>query len=257
MRFISFLLATCLALLPSFVLGERNAFTAPLLNDLVTAGQTFQIRWINLDGGIINLVLRRGNPANLQTIGAIATGISNNGVFNWNVPSDLTPGNDYAIEIQFGAARNYTPLFTIISGPYPVPYPSSRISGSTPTSSGTSTSFIEKVTSGEALTASYPDPTATITSMDTETMLDISETLIYPSPTTQVSATSTNEYSTLTLVYGSTLATVINGSATTYITNSTLTTSTLVTPTGNMASGIQFSFAGPVFLFAAAILVLA
>lgn len=76
MRLTSLLSALVLSLGPLGSLAEtykNNAFVAPLGGDIVTAGKVFNIKWINLDGGIINLVLVRGDPNNLSTVGAIAS----------------------------------------------------------------------------------------------------------------------------------------------------------------------------------------
>ncbi|EWC47289.1 hypothetical protein DRE_03408 [Drechslerella stenobrocha 248] len=239
MLFKTFLLSTCLALLSSFAHAEytKNAFTAPLSGDIVTAGKPFQVRWIDLDGGLINLVLVRGNPNSLQTVGAIAAGIPNTGAFNWNVPASLTAGSDYAVEIQSGAERNYTPLFRVVDDPvgnYPLP-----------TGSAPRTYLVEKTTdAGAVLTESYPiDATSTESSIVTSTT-----TLIFPSRTQDSTSSSskiitldvTNTYSVSTVTYPTTLATVIDGSSTSYAANATTTTSSLVTPTqGNQANHLH------------------
>ncbi|KAF3923048.1 hypothetical protein ABW20_dc0104897 [Dactylellina cionopaga] len=239
MRFITFLLTVLLALGPSFTLAEyyNNAFTAPLAGDIVTAGKFFQVRWINLNGGIVNLVLARGDPANLKTIGAIAAGIPNSGVFNWLVPAALEPGDDYAVAIQSGTEKNYTPMFKIIAAPVPVPAP---VQTNPAASADPHTSLVEKTTdAGPILTESYPiDPT----SVQTETAIVTSDTsLIFPIPTEGLASTSntgkiitldaSRTYSLTTVTYATTLATVVNGSSTTYTSNGTMTTSSLVTPT--------------------------
>ncbi|EPS45900.1 hypothetical protein H072_95 [Dactylellina haptotyla CBS 200.50] len=246
MRFLTFLLAAVLALTPSFVLAEfnENAFTAPLAGDIVTVGKPFQVRWINIDGGIINLVLVRGDPANVKTISAIAAGIPNTGVFNWNVPEALEPRDDYAIEIQAGVTRNYTPLFKVIADPGPNPDSTDSGTYSPPSD------LVEKTTdSGAVLTESYPiDPTT----VQTETAIVTSDTtLIFPVPTsdeTEATAATTtsgkiitldasNTYSITTITYPTTLETMINGSSTTYVGNGTMTTSSLISPTSGNDAG--------------------
>ncbi|KAL1722849.1 hypothetical protein EV715DRAFT_286894 [Schizophyllum commune] len=94
------------ALLPR---SPFNVFVAPLENDLVVAGQSFNFRWINLDGDRVNLVLVQGDP-----IGFLAEGISNAGQYTTVVPN-LPAGRDYAIELQSGAEKSYTPFFTIVN----------------------------------------------------------------------------------------------------------------------------------------------
>ncbi|KAF3921212.1 hypothetical protein ABW21_db0204118 [Orbilia brochopaga] len=261
MRIISFLVAGALAVLPSIaqVLAEynMNAFTAPLGGDLVSAGSNFQVRWINIDGGIINLVLVRGKPSNLQTVGAIAAGITNTGEFNWAVPSNTAPGNDYSIEIQSGAERNYTPLFTVIAAG--APKPAGVITGSQVTGGGYIT-LVEKTTdAGSILTESYPiDATAT-----TSEIVE-SSTLIFPSPTETETPLGTNKlitldasgtYSMSTLTYPTTMATVISGTTTSYVSNATMTTSSLVVPTeGNFANNLHVGGSASLFMVVAGLL---
>ncbi|KAI4521659.1 hypothetical protein K525DRAFT_200705 [Schizophyllum commune Loenen D] len=105
--------------------GLFNVFVAPLQNDLVAAGQSFNFRWINLDGGRINLVLVKGTPDDLETgkresmhssrMGVLAEAVPNKGSYMTVVPMSIPAGNDYAIELQWGAERSYTPLFTILN----------------------------------------------------------------------------------------------------------------------------------------------
>ncbi|KAL1689383.1 hypothetical protein GGG16DRAFT_126492 [Schizophyllum commune] len=95
--------------------GLFNVFVAPLQNDLVVAGQSFNFRWINLDGGRINLVLVKGTPDDLETVGVLAEAVPNKGSYMTVVPMSIPAGNDYAIELQWGAERSYTPLFTILN----------------------------------------------------------------------------------------------------------------------------------------------
>ncbi|KAL1736454.1 hypothetical protein EV714DRAFT_232548 [Schizophyllum commune] len=92
-----------------------NVFVAPLEGDIVVAGEPFDFRWANLDGDRINLVLVKGNLDDLETVGALAEGISNAGSYTTAVPQSIPAGNDYAIELQWGAERTYTPHFTIVN----------------------------------------------------------------------------------------------------------------------------------------------
>lgn len=94
-----------------------NSFTAPLNNTVVEAGSNFVVRWQDTDGvDQINLLLRQGDPNNLNTVLTIASGISNRGAVQWSVPSTIPSGSDYAIEIQDTSDVknvNYSPFFTI------------------------------------------------------------------------------------------------------------------------------------------------
>ncbi|KAK6523679.1 hypothetical protein TWF281_001654 [Arthrobotrys megalospora] len=255
MNFVTLLLTLLFALVPSFVLAEydSNAFTAPLAGDLVTAGIPFQIRWINLDGGIVNLVLVRGTPNSLKTVGALAAGIPNVGVFNWNVPSNLEAGTDYAIEIQSGAEKNFTPMFTVINpGPGAVSASGSTLVVKPPTI------LVEKTTdSGPVLTESYPIDPASVQAV--QTLIVSSETtLIFPTPTEKstkdpedllppapptskysytggkiitLDPSPSPRYSQTTVTFEKVVPTTINGTSTAYTTNGTRTTSTWMTPT--------------------------
>ncbi|KAJ6258542.1 hypothetical protein Dda_6586 [Drechslerella dactyloides] len=242
MRFTSFLLTACAAILPAFGQAQynRNAFTAPLGGDLVTAGLPFQVRWINIDGGIINLVLVRGSPNDLKTVNTIAAGISNTGEFIWNVPYTINAGQDYSIEIQSGAERNYTPLFSVINPYGPAggnaPQITSTRAASTAPYTGPPTNLVEKTTdAGQILTESYPDDDAT----RTQTEIVESSTLIYPSPTAEsttsgskiITLDASATYSMSTITYPTTMATIVDGSTTSIIGNATTTTSSLITPT--------------------------
>ncbi|KAK6339650.1 hypothetical protein TWF718_009045 [Orbilia javanica] len=254
MNLITLLLTFLFALVnPSFVLAiyESNMFTAPLAGDLVTAGSGFQVRWINLDGGIVNLVLVRGTPNNLKTIGALAAGIPNTGVFNWNVPSSLEAGTDYAIEIQSGAEKSFTPMFTVVS-PGPGTFTSTTFSRAiTPPAvlAGKTTE------AGEVLTESYtPVP---IQAVQPETIMATSETtIIFPTPADEDLPPETNQpippppkhsytggkiitldptpkprYTSTTVTYERIIPTTWNGSLTSFTINRTRTTSTWITPT--------------------------
>ncbi|KAK6513889.1 hypothetical protein TWF506_008320 [Arthrobotrys conoides] len=242
---------------PAFVLAnyESNTFTAPLAGDIVTAGSAFQVRWINLDGGIVNLVLVRGTPNSLKTIGALAAGIPNVGVFNWNVPANLDAGTDYSIEIQSGAEKNFTPLFTIINpGPGLTSTTFSRIVLP-------ATIFAEKTTEGgPVLTESYPispSSSATHASPPYQTVIASSSTIIvFPTPADEdlppepkqpipqspkytytggkiitLDPTPKPRYSSTTVTYERIIPTTFNGTATSFTINRTRTTSTWITPT--------------------------
>ncbi|KAK6531722.1 hypothetical protein TWF694_002897 [Orbilia ellipsospora] len=243
MRFITFLLATLMALTPSFVLAESNynSLTAPLAGDIITAGKPFQVRWINPDGAIVNVVLLRGDYSSPKTIGALAVGISNVGVFNWNVQDALEPGTDYLIEIQSGVEKTFTPHFTVVSNPV--------VSSSTSEVYSLPTNLVEKTDttdSGSVLTESYPIDATTV---ETETAIVTSDTsLIFPAPTEDLTSSTTgkiitldatNTYSVTTVTYSTTKETVINGSSTTWVGNGTRTTSSLINPTsGNYGNPV-------------------
>ncbi|KAK6498850.1 hypothetical protein TWF481_011422 [Arthrobotrys musiformis] len=268
---------------PSFVFAnhESNTFTAPLAGDLVTAGFPFQVRWINLDGGIVNLILVRGTPNSLRTIGALAAGIPNTGVFNWNVPYNLETGTDYAIEIQYGAEKNFTPMFTVVS-----PGPGTLTTSTRPKGPVTPpTVLVEKTTqTGAVLTESYPiypaspQPAYPVSAQAAQTSLQTiiatsATTLVFPTPAEEdlppekpkavpevtppsfsggkiitLDPTPKPQYSSTTVTYPWTISTSLNGSMPAYTFNRTRTTSTWITPTAgsisnNISAGIPICLA--------------
>lgn len=95
------------------VFSAPNAFTSPLNDFSIHAGQTMEINWIETSGEIVSLRLLTGAPENLQAVTPIATGIENTGSTVWKVPDAVPPGK-YSMEITANnGAINYSPMFTI------------------------------------------------------------------------------------------------------------------------------------------------
>ncbi|CAN6640768.1 hypothetical protein TRVA0_018S01332 [Trichomonascus vanleenenianus] len=111
------LIALTAASLVSSALANVNAFIAPGPTDVLTAGQPFVVKWNNTDGGNqVNLLLKKGDSNNLDTVLTIAKNIDNGGAVRWAVPANLPTGDDYALEIQESddpEAVNYTNQFRI------------------------------------------------------------------------------------------------------------------------------------------------
>lgn len=175
----------------------------------------------------------------------MAAGIPNTGDYIWNVPEDTNPGNDYAIEIQAGAAKNFTPRFTIVQSPDPTPteasYPATTTTTTTSTSAtGSATTFVEKTDSASAPKTDEVDTTTLVTSniVLTTDVVDSEVSLTYPTPTE--STNPTESYGTLTLIYATTLVSSVNGSSTTWVGNQTRTTTNVASPTdGSLASSLR------------------
>ncbi|KAI5212540.1 hypothetical protein AUEXF2481DRAFT_5623 [Aureobasidium subglaciale EXF-2481] len=111
---------TLVALLASPLLAfaaSENKFTNSDYNG-ITAGQTFNIKWDPTTSGTVSLILRSGASNNLTPGVYVAQGISNSGSYSWSVPSDITRGSDYALEIVDDSNTsnvNYTPQFVVDS----------------------------------------------------------------------------------------------------------------------------------------------
>ncbi|EPS42577.1 hypothetical protein H072_3442 [Dactylellina haptotyla CBS 200.50] len=94
---------------------NANAITAPLAGDLITAGETYTIKWTNVEGSIITLNLVDGPANQVKPVTQIVTGAPNNGVFTWTVPDDLPTSTTYAIRISYNNNPkdwNYSDRFT-------------------------------------------------------------------------------------------------------------------------------------------------
>ncbi|KAF3923673.1 hypothetical protein ABW20_dc0100027 [Dactylellina cionopaga] len=82
--------------------NSKNQITRPFLGQTITAGQAFDIVWQNLVGDVVTLYLVEGPPST-ETVSTIANEINNTGLFTWDVPSSLSPSEDYKIRIIVGS----------------------------------------------------------------------------------------------------------------------------------------------------------
>lgn len=69
----SFLFASAVALVSAQGPSTQNAFTAPVAGDVLTAGQSFTLKWNNLVSDKVTLTLRGGNANNLDVLYTIAS----------------------------------------------------------------------------------------------------------------------------------------------------------------------------------------
>ncbi|ORE07749.1 hypothetical protein BCV72DRAFT_226149 [Rhizopus microsporus var. microsporus] len=115
-----FSVAAILALAVSAVSAQTNivSVTSPLTGTVYTAGKPAIISWINPQvSSISKIVLAQGESTNLQPVSTIAENVdASSGSYTWNVPSDITPGNNYALELGTSPNISYTGMFTIQAG---------------------------------------------------------------------------------------------------------------------------------------------
>ncbi|KAI4841091.1 hypothetical protein E4T44_07852 [Aureobasidium sp. EXF-8845] len=105
---------------PLLALADGNSFTNSNFNG-ITAGKTFDLTWKPTTSGTVSIILRSGASSNLTPGVYVAQGLTNSGSYTWNVPSDITRGTDYALEIIDDSNPTsttntaYTPQFFIES----------------------------------------------------------------------------------------------------------------------------------------------
>lgn len=124
---------------PLLALADGNSFTNSNFNG-ITAGKTFDLTWKPTTSGTVSIILRSGASSNLtpgvyvarkclscqicqrnHTLTQFPEGLTNSGSYTWNVPSDITRGTDYALEIiddsnpTSSTNTAYTPQFFIES----------------------------------------------------------------------------------------------------------------------------------------------
>jgi len=115
MRFFTAALVALSALV-TFALADPNPIIYPTAGTVIKPQESVTITWTVSPGtGPISLVLREGPSGNLKDVVVIVSDINNSGSYTWVVPSDLTMGTDYAIEIKWSTGVNYSSQFTIDS----------------------------------------------------------------------------------------------------------------------------------------------
>ncbi|KAG0743274.1 hypothetical protein G6F57_007677 [Rhizopus arrhizus] len=154
--------ATILAVAATVVSAQTNivSITSPLTGTVYTAGQSAIISWINPQvSSISKIVLAQGDPTALQPVSTIAENVdASAGSYTWNIPADITPANNYALELGTSPNVSYTALFTIQAGSgSSSPAASSAASSSASLAIGNSaasvTSAVASVASSAASTA--------------------------------------------------------------------------------------------------------
>ncbi|OQO04212.1 hypothetical protein B0A48_10822 [Cryoendolithus antarcticus] len=98
--------------------SSANAFVVPTSGISGTAGQTLNLQWTPTTSGTVSLILRSGASSDLNKGTTIASNIQNSGSYAFNIPSDVTRGSDYTVEIvddSDSSVYNFTPYFVIES----------------------------------------------------------------------------------------------------------------------------------------------
>jgi len=156
-----------LALLASSAMAAITFTSAP---STVEAGQTYTLKYTTEDTVTpISIILRKGDPLNLGTIGPLTTSATG-GSFTWTAPTTLASGTDYAFEIEQGTDINYYGPFSLTGGTAPVSSSAALVSASaTASSSGSIASVVlsSAHSSVSAKPSNYANSTTTKTTLST------------------------------------------------------------------------------------------
>ncbi|KAI9364065.1 hypothetical protein BD770DRAFT_286263, partial [Pilaira anomala] len=105
------------AIAATVVSAQNNilSVTSPLKGTVYTAGKTARISWIKATvDSIPKIMLAKGDPSNLQIVEVLAENVdAKQGYYNWDIPADITPGKDYAIELGESPDLSFSGLFAI------------------------------------------------------------------------------------------------------------------------------------------------
>jgi len=149
-----------------------NAITNPL-GGTIEAGKPLKITWEPTTPGKVTLVLRKGDPNNLDTIDTIVN-IENKGEFTWTPPAELEKGKDYAIEIRDADGNpNWSPQFELLSDGEGLNPTTTAVS--TTTRTATTTSAEETETETDTATTTTTKATTTKTESQKPTATDDEE----------------------------------------------------------------------------------
>ncbi|CAO3640775.1 unnamed protein product [Mucor hiemalis] len=109
--------AAVFAVAVAVVSAQSNpvSITSPLTGTIYTAGQTATISWVQPQVDVIpKIVLAKGSPNALQPVATIAENVdATKGSYEWNIPANITAGEDYALELGVSPDISFTGLFTI------------------------------------------------------------------------------------------------------------------------------------------------
>ncbi|EKG22147.1 Cell wall beta-glucan synthesis [Macrophomina phaseolina MS6] len=188
----------------------------------VEAGRTYVIEYNAPAGQSVSIILRKGNPDDLDTITTL-TSDSTGGSFSWTVPSNLESDNDYAFEIRGAGGDNFSGQFSLSGG-----------SGSTTSSSSasaTSSASASASTSASASASSSESSTITASASLSSAASSLSS-LISAANSTLASLTSINA----TITSSNATATPSSNSTTTLRTSTATSTATESSRTGGSAT---------------------
>ncbi|KAF2035940.1 hypothetical protein EK21DRAFT_84326 [Setomelanomma holmii] len=107
------------------LISAAFAVTIDTYPSAVVAGQTYQITYSPKDQPA-TFVLRKGNSADLQTVGTIGTGTG--GTFSWTVDKSLPTDGTYALQVIQGTENNYSGQFPLTGGSTAVSSASAAVS---------------------------------------------------------------------------------------------------------------------------------
>lgn len=146
-------------------LAADNAFKVPTGGYNATAGQSLTLDWDATTSDTVSLVLRSGASSDLTAGTYIVQGLTNSGTYTWMIPSDITRGSDYTVEIVNDANTtdtNFTPYF-VIDSTVTVASSTSEISFGAPTATSGSVSA-STATTGSAVSSAISSANSAISS---------------------------------------------------------------------------------------------
>ncbi|OJJ47686.1 hypothetical protein ASPZODRAFT_63497 [Penicilliopsis zonata CBS 506.65] len=121
-----------------------NAIYTPGLNQIVTAGEAFEITWNATTTGDLSIVLLRGESTNMQVLETLAESVDNTGSFSWTPSTSLVPDTTHygLLLVCAGTGQyQYSDQFGV-ANPY---YTSSSAAAAATSSSATSTATVVSV----------------------------------------------------------------------------------------------------------------
>ncbi|KAK6541021.1 hypothetical protein TWF694_008401 [Orbilia ellipsospora] len=172
---------------PTTGLTKANAITEPVAGAVISAGSTYDIKWTNVMGATVTLVLMDGPENSLMPVATIVAGIPNSGEYPWSVPTDIPASGTYAIRIQYDnnpSNWNYSDRFTFMS---------SFVSSSSSSASSSATSTSSAATSTSAATTSAPTTSTVSTSGNSTTTMETSSTKKPTSSSSSASSVPTSD----------------------------------------------------------------
>ncbi|KAJ5782832.1 hypothetical protein N7457_004606 [Penicillium paradoxum] len=194
MRFFTSFAVAALAAIASAD-SKANPFKIPIEGYTFKVGEPTTLSWQPTTSGTVSLYLKWGAVTTAASGTAIATGITNDGSFTWEVPSSLAAQPDYTIEIVSDTDANdynFIGRFTVEGSTVSVSSSSSSSTSasSTSTESSTSVSATQTTESSSSISAS-----TTSTSTSTPTTLTTATTASSTPSSSSATKTSTTETS--------------------------------------------------------------
>jgi len=183
-----------------------NPISRPVASDKLVAGETFDVKWRPDTPGPIKLILRKGNPQNLDTVGDVVTGLANSGSYSWAVPDNIETGAHYALQIvdeNDPTEFNYTPLFAI-----------EGTERRGPEASTTSTTTTESTTTQRTTESSTESNTESTSAPETSSTTEAATTTTHTTANTTATAEAENDAAT-----SESPTTILSGKSTTSATS--------------------------------------